>query len=149
MDQRGKFRSFLLTFLKHFLSDQRDKAGAQKRGGGRAVVSLDEFAAEEHALMEPIEYRTAEQVFERRWAQTVMEQAMDRLRREYIDGGKGPLFDLLKELQPGEHGALTYTQLGAPLGLTGQAVKSAIHRLRRRHREILRKACTGRLHGVL
>jgi RNA polymerase sigma-70 factor (ECF subfamily) len=137
--QEGRFRSFLLTFLKHFLSDQRDKADAQKRGGGKALLSLDQMAEEERSGMEPPGQWTAEQVFERRWAQALMEQAVERLRREYVANGKEPLFELLKDVQPGERGTLTYADIGVRLGLTEQAVKNAIHRLRRRHREILRE----------
>ena len=80
--RRGKFRSFLLTFLKHFLSDERDRAGAQKRGGGQAILSLDELQAEESHGFEPSGSLTADQVFERRWAQTMMERAVTRLRQE-------------------------------------------------------------------
>lgn len=136
---RGKFRSFLLTFLKHFLSDERDRAGAQKRGGGLTFLSLDELQAEESNLLQPSESLTADQVFERRWAQTMMEQAVARLQQEYIEEGKGELFHRLKDLQPGERGAQNYVDLGAALGLSEGAVKSAVHRLRLRYRDILRR----------
>jgi RNA polymerase sigma factor (sigma-70 family) len=136
--QRGKFRSFLLTFLKHFLSDERDRAGAQKRGGGQTVLSLDELQTEESHAFEPSESLTADQVFERRWAQTLMERTVARLRQEYIDEGKGELFQQLKDLQPGERGRRSYVEIGAPFGLSEAAVKSAVHRLRARHRDVLR-----------
>lgn len=138
-DRRGKFRSFLLTFLKHFLSDERDRANAQKRGGGHALVSLQQLAEEERALAEPTDGITAEQVFERRWAQALLDQAIGRLRQEYVAGGKEPLFDRLKDLQPGEHGDFSYAELGAQLGMSEQAMKNAVHRFRRRHRELLRE----------
>jgi RNA polymerase sigma-70 factor (ECF subfamily) len=137
--QRGKFRSFLLTFLKHFLSDQRDRANAQKRGGGQALISLDEMADEERHAFARSDSLTADQVFERRWAQTLMERSVGRLRQEYVDAGKGNLFDQLKDLEPGERGARSYVEIGARFGLSEAGVKSAVHRLRLRHRDLLRR----------
>jgi RNA polymerase sigma-70 factor (ECF subfamily) len=138
-DQDGKFRSFLLTFLKHFLSDERDRAGAQKRGGGKTIVSLDDSSAEACYLTEAADPMSPDQLFERRWAQTLLEQALHRLRQEYVDGGKLALFEQLKDLQPGEHGTLSYVELGEQLGMSEAAIKSAAHRLRRRHCELLRE----------
>src|SRR6185436_18158428 len=106
-DQRGKFRSFLLTFLKHFLSDERDKAATQKRGGEKTFISLDDSSIDERSFSGPNE-RSPEQEFERRWAETVLEQAVKRLREEYTALKKGALFDRLKDFQPGKHGALSY-----------------------------------------
>ena len=137
-DQRGKFRSFLLTFLKHFLSDERDKARAQKRGGGKTWVSLDDTSAEERGLDARANGLSPDQIFERRWAETVMEWALRRLREEYEAGGKAGLFEQLKEIQPGEHGEASYAEIGARLGLAEGTIASAVHRLRQRHREILR-----------
>ncbi len=137
--QEGKFRSFLLTFLKHFLSDERDKAGAQKRGGGKIFVSLDETSAEERYLNAPVNGLSPDQIFDRRWAQTVMERALSRLREEYVVGGKAELFEQLKDVQPGEHGESSYAEIGARLGLARGTIASAVHRLRKRHREILRE----------
>jgi RNA polymerase sigma-70 factor (ECF subfamily) len=135
----GKFRSFLLTFVKRFLSDERDKAGAQKRGGDKTFVSLDETSAEESYLSEAVSGLTPDQSFERRWAQTVMDQALGRLRAEYVASGKGALFEQLKDIQPGEHGESSYAEIGVRLGLAEGTIKSAVHRLRRRHRELLRE----------
>ena len=137
-DQRGKFRSFLLTFVKHFLSDQRDKAAAQKRGGGQTLFSLHDTAGEDLFQVETATQSTPEQLFERNWAQTVLQQALDRLAHEYTGSGKAVLYDSLKDIQPGEHGPLSYAEIGVRLGMSETAVKSAVHRLRRRHREILR-----------
>jgi len=137
--QEGKFRSFLLTFVKHFLADERDKAGARKRGGGKVFISLDETSAEERHLNVPVNGLSPDQIFERRWAETVMERAVSRLREEYAAGGKAALFEQLKDIQPGEHGESSYATIGVRLGLAEGAVKSAVHRLRRRHREILRE----------
>src|SRR5215475_3797716 len=116
-DQRGKFRSFLLTLLKHFLSDERAKAGAQKRGGGRAFVSLnDTSAVEADYQIEATHDGNPEELYERQWAKRVLEQALERLRQEYASDGKAALFEQLKDLQPGEHGANSYAEMGAQLG---------------------------------
>ena len=137
--QEGKFRSFLLTFLKHFLSDERDKAGAQKRGGGKTFVSLDETSAEERYLNAAVNGLSPDEIFDLRCAQMVMERALTRLREEYVAGGKAALFEQLKDIQLGEHGEASYAEIGAPLGLAGGTIASAVHRLRKRHREILRE----------
>lgn len=136
--QRGKFRSFLLTFLKHFLSDQRQRAGAQKRGGRHAFISIEEMLAEEALASAPTAPLTADEAFEQRWAQNLVERGVCRLRAEYVRAGKGALFDALKDVEPGERGASSYAQIGERLGMTEGAVKSAMHRMRLRHREILR-----------
>jgi len=136
--QRGKFRSFLLTFVKHFLSAQRTKSRALKRGGDRVFLSLDGCSAEEHRLVEAMQDLNAEQVFDRRWAQAVLENSLHRLREEYERKGKGALFEALKDIEPGERGELTYAELGTRLRMTEEAIKTAVRRLRRRHGEILR-----------
>src|SRR5262245_17980571 len=106
--QDGKFRSFLLTFLKNFLSDERDRATALKRGGGLLFVPLDAFEAEERAAFEPVDALTAEQIYEKRWTQAVLNAAYARVQEEYSLRGKGPLLDAIKDLQPGEHGEQSY-----------------------------------------
>jgi RNA polymerase sigma-70 factor (ECF subfamily) len=136
--QRGKFRSFLLAFVKHFLSEQREKAGAQKRGGGKALLSLDAGEGEEGYLAEPVDELTPEQIFERRWVQTLLQRAFDRLSAEYSTVDQSALFEALKDFQPRQPGSLTFAQIGARLGMTEAAVKSAMQRMRQRHREILR-----------
>ena len=137
--QRGKFRSFLLTFLKHFLSEQRGKGKAQKRGGGKVIVSLDELTDQSPFLHELADHRSPDQIFELRWAQTMCQLVLDRLREEYVVAGKADLFDVLKDLQPREIGSPTYLHIGKRFGMTEAAVKSAVQRMRRRHREILRQ----------
>jgi RNA polymerase sigma-70 factor (ECF subfamily) len=136
--QQGRFRSFLLTFLKHFLSEQRGKARAQKRGGRKVFVSLDAVTAEGGHRNEPVEELNPEELFERRRAQTIMQRALDKLGEEYVNAGKAALFEQLKDFQPREPGSLTYAQIGVRFGMTEAAVKSAVQRMRRRHREILR-----------
>jgi RNA polymerase sigma factor (sigma-70 family) len=138
--QQGKFRSFLLAYLKHFLSEQRRNAGAQKRGGGCVFISLNEPVGENGYLLEPVDELTPDQVFERRWAQAVLQTALSRLREEYAARDQVTLFDLLQDYQPHEPGGRSYAQLGEALAMTESAVKSAVQRMRQRHRELLREA---------
>jgi RNA polymerase sigma-70 factor (ECF subfamily) len=100
--ERGRFRSFLLGMLKNFLSDDRKRAHAQKRGGGRAPISLDAASAEERYDLEPATDLTPDLIFDRRWAWTVIEQTVARLRDEYVAAGRAELFDALRQFQPGE-----------------------------------------------
>ena len=137
--QEGKFRSFLLAYLKNFLSEQRRRAGAQKRGGDCVFVSLDVPAGEDGYLLEPVDDLTPDQVFERRWAQAILQTALDRLREEFVGRGQTALFERLQDYQPREAGGQSYAQLGDDLGLTEAAVKSAVQRMRQRHRELLRE----------
>jgi RNA polymerase sigma-70 factor (ECF subfamily) len=137
--ERGKFRSFLLCRLKHFLSDERKKASAQKRGGGQALISLDAQSAEERYGLEPLTELTPEVIFDRRWALTVMEQTVARLRAEYVAADRTELFEELRHFQAGEETSRSYAEVAARLGLSESAVKSAIYRLRQRHRDLLRQ----------
>lgn len=137
-DRRGKFRSFLLTFLKNFLADERDRTAALKRGGDKTFISLEAFTEEDGQTLASFATLAPDQAFERRWAETVLAGALQRLREEYVAAGKESLFERLKDLQPGEHGDDTYAEVGRQLGLSESAIKSAVHRLRRRHREMLR-----------
>jgi RNA polymerase sigma-70 factor (ECF subfamily) len=137
--QRGKFRSFLLTLLKHFLAEQRNRARAQKRGGGQAVLSLDQLREEGAHGLEPADHFTPDQAFDRRWAEIVLQQALNRLEQEYAQAGNAALFAHLKDFQPHAPGGLSHAELGARLGKSEAAIKSAALRLRRRHREILRE----------
>ena len=136
---RGKFRSFLLAMLKHFLSDERKKGRAQKRGGGKEIISLDAQLAEDRYRMEPATNVTPETFFDRRWASTVMEQTVARLRAEYVAADRDALFEELKHFQPGEEAGPSYAEVARRLGLTESAVKSAIYRLRQRHCILLRE----------
>jgi DNA-directed RNA polymerase specialized sigma24 family protein len=137
-DQRGKFRSFLLTFLKHFLSHERDRVNALKRGGGQTWISLDACEAEERDALGPVDGLSAEQIYDLRWARAVMDAAVRRLLGEYAKRGKAELFEQLKNLQPGEHADRSYSEIGAALGLSEQAMKNAVHTFRRRYGELLR-----------
>jgi RNA polymerase sigma-70 factor (ECF subfamily) len=135
---RGKFRSFLLTAFKHFLSKARDRANARKRGGGRRVFSFDFQAGETRYHLEPADQGTPDTIYQRRWALTLLEQALARLRSEFTDSGKRPLFETLKATLTGDGSSAPYAQIGETLGITEQAVKVAVHRMRQRYKELLR-----------
>jgi RNA polymerase sigma factor (sigma-70 family) len=137
--ERGKFRSFLLVRLKHFLLNERKKAQAQKRGGGRLVLSLEVDLAEGDAREPSASGSTPEQAFDRRWALTVLDRSVARLRQEYMDADRGELFEALKRFPASEKGESSYPEAAARLGLTESAIKSAAHRLRQRHRQLLRE----------
>jgi RNA polymerase sigma factor (sigma-70 family) len=137
--EKGKFRSFLLASLKHFLADEWDKARAQKRGGGRTLVSLDHSTAEDRYRLEPVDAMDADRIFERRWALTLLEQARAQLKTEYLESGKASLYERLKAFESGSGDGPSYAELGAELGLTESGVKSAVFRLRQRYRELVRQ----------
>ncbi len=136
--QRGRFRSFLLTSISRFLANEWDKARTLKRGGGR-VISMPFDAAEARCRWEPADNVTPEQSFEWRWALTLLDQVMDRLRAEYTRQGKAELFGQLKPCLLGERAAQPYASLASQLGMTEGSVKVAVHRLRQRYRQLLRE----------
>jgi RNA polymerase sigma-70 factor (ECF subfamily) len=133
---KGKFRSFLLASLQHFVTDEWDKSQAAKRGAGM-VLSLDGMDAEARYAIEPVDGTTPERVFERRWARAVVDQALARLREDYRGRGLGDVFAALEHVLAGERGA-AYGGVARRLGMTEAAVKVAAHRLRRRYRALLR-----------
>lgn len=135
---RGKFRSFLLVSLNHFLAKEWRRAGARKRGDGRVTLSLDLAAGESRYTLEPVHELTAEKIFERRWALTLLEQTLEKLRDEFARGGKLELFERLKPYLGGNESAVPYLEIAGALGKTEGAIKVAVHRLRRRCRELLR-----------
>ncbi len=137
--ERGRFRTFLLAALTHFLADEWDKARRLKRGGGREVISFDAASAEERYRLEPIDQLDAAKLYERRWVTTVFDQVLARLEKEFRDSGKGGLFDQLKGSLLAEEPALSYAAVGAQLSLTESAVKQAVHRMRRRYGELFRE----------
>jgi DNA-directed RNA polymerase specialized sigma24 family protein len=135
---KGRFRSFLLAAFKHFLSNERDKARAQKRGGGQFLIPIDVQNTETHYGFEPVEQMTAEKIFERRWAMVLLEQTAARLREEYERDGKIKLFEQIKVTLTEPRGAIAYADLGRALNMSEGAVKIAVHRLRLRYRAVLR-----------
>jgi RNA polymerase sigma-70 factor (ECF subfamily) len=136
---KGKFRSFLLTACKHYLGHERGKARAQKRGGGRTILSLNFADAETRYGIEPAHTLTPEKLFDRRWALAMLDQVLTRLRDEYAGKGKGPLFDRLRIFLLGERDVLPHRQVAEELQMTEGAVKVAVHRLRGRFRELVRE----------
>ena len=136
---KGKFRTFLLTSLKNFLSDQHSKDAALKRGGGVAPISLDAEEAEGRYRLEPADDSTPERIFERQWALAVIEQSMARLRERYAASGKESHFDEMKIFLTGEKRPVPYAEVAERLGISPLAVKVAVHRLRTRFRDALRE----------
>ena len=136
--QRGRFRSFLLTAFKHFLTKEQERANAQKRGGGRKLLPLDFQSGERRYQREPSHEATAEALYERSWALTLLQQALARLREEQIAAGKERLFECLKGTLTGEDAPRPYAELAAELGMSAQAIKVTVHRLRRRYGELVR-----------
>jgi RNA polymerase sigma factor (sigma-70 family) len=136
--QRSKFRTFLITFLKHFLSDERDRAKAKKRGGGKTIISIDAYEAEERELVLPSNGLSPDEIFEQRWARSLLQAAIRRLEADYAARGQQALFDHLKDLQPGKHGEKSYAQIGASLGKTDQAMRNAVLQFRKRYAAVMR-----------
>ena len=124
----GKFRTFLLASMKHFLANEWDKSQTQKRGGGAQVISFDDAMAKERYGLEPVEHSTPETLFERRWAETVVSVVLDRLATETEENR----FKVLKGFLQDDKGAVSFAEAAAQLGTTVAAVTSAIHRLRAR-----------------
>ena len=137
--QRGKFRSFLLASLNHFLANQWRDAHTQKRGGSVHKLSLDFQAGESRYGLEPAHEMTPERVYQRRWAMTLLEGAIERLCSEYERSGKLELFVHLKAHLGGDSLASTYQEIAKQLEMSEGAVKVAAHRLRKRCRELLRE----------
>ena len=136
--ERGRFRTFLLTAMSRFMADEWDKVRAQKRGGGVGHVPLQLDDAETRYGCEPADHRTPEEYFERRWALTLLDTVLQRLRAEYESEGKGGLFAALSETLAGSRESQPYAELAAQLSLSEGAVKVAVHRLRKRYRHLLR-----------
>ena len=136
--ERGRFRAFLLASCKNFLANEHDRAAAQKRGGGRAPASLSVEGAEERYHREPSHDLTPERAFERRWALTLLDRTLGRLREEFTARGKGGVFDGLRHYLVGDRGP-PQGRAAADLGMSVGALKVAVHRMRQRYRELLRE----------
>ncbi len=136
---KGRFRSFLLAALKHFLLDEAKKQRAEKRGGGRGVLSLNEQAAQERFEQEAAADLTPEQAFDRNWALAIMDQAMARLRGEMRAGVKEAQSERLLVFLSSAPSEQDYARLGAELRISRGAVAARVHRLRQRYRELVRE----------
>jgi len=135
--ERGRFRAFLLTAVSRFVSKHHERAAAQKRGGGRRNLPLDFDDGETRYQLEPSHDWTAERIFARRWAMTLLDRTIAALRKEHEVAGKLPLFDAIKVFLTGESGAPPLRQIAEGLGMTEGAVKVSVHRLRQKYREAL------------
>lgn len=136
---KGRFRSFLLAAMKHFMSKERDKRRAQKRGGGKTIIALDGLDAEARYALEPADRMTPERLFDRRWALAVLDHVLGRLRREYQRAGKARVYDALEGCLTSDSRAIGYATIAHRLGMGEGAARVAAHRLRKRYRDLLRQ----------
>jgi len=141
--ERGKFRSFLLASLTNFLSNEWDRSQAQKRGGGMTTLSLDFGAGEARYHHEPCHDITPEALFERRWAIAVLDRVLAHLREEHSHKGQAAQFDRLQVFLTGDQDHGSYDEVARSLKLSEGAVRTAVHRLRRRYGELVRQELEG------
>jgi len=137
--EKGRLRSYLLGALKYFLADEQRRSMAIKRGKGQRLIPIEEMRADERIEMEPADPVTAEMIYERRWALTVLEQVLDRLKNEYRTAGNAALFDSLKQLLPDEPGSPSQAEIATQLGMTENAIRQAFYRFRQRYQSLLRE----------
>jgi RNA polymerase sigma factor (sigma-70 family) len=137
--EKGRLRSYLLTSLKHFLTNERSRAMAVKRGEGQRLIPLEAFREHERAGFEPTDSERADLIYERNWALTVLDQVLDRLGDEYRAAGKMALFDQLQKSLTDEPDRPSQADTAHEFGMTENAVKQACHRLRQRYRQLLRE----------
>lgn len=136
---KGRFRSFLLASLRHYMLDEHKRATRVKRGGGREILSLDTEYAEERLAFDESEQESPEAVFDRQWALTVTQTALETLENDYQRSGKAAVFDALRPLLRGDADALSYEGAARSLGLTENAFRVSLSRLRQRYRTGLRE----------
>jgi RNA polymerase sigma-70 factor (ECF subfamily) len=137
--ERGRFRSYLLACMKHYLANEWDRARAQKRGGGKSPVSIDAMVAEERYGLEPGHDLTAEKLFDRRWALTLLDRVLADLRHDLSSKGKRHVFEKLKPFITNDGDADERRAAADSLKMSEGAFNVALHRLRKRYRELLRK----------
>ena len=137
--RRGRFRAFLLTVLKNFLANERQKSQAKKRGGNQTILSLDFPAAETRFAAQPATNVTAEQLFDREWTISLLDDVVAALRDEYAEKGNQQVFEKLKGTISAGKEQLPYAQAARELGMSENAAQVAAHRLRKRYRELLRQ----------
>lgn len=137
--QRGKFRTFLLSSLQNFLGHEYERARAQKRGGGQELIRLDAEEADARYRLEPIASGTPETIFEKRWAQALMEQTVAGLRADFVRRGKGRLFEGLSSFLTSDLREISYQMAAEQMGLPLSAIKTTVHRMRRDYGAKLRE----------
>jgi len=138
--ERGKFRTFLLGAIKHFLANERRRQGARKRGGCQSTISLDFDCGENrYRQIEPADNSTPERLYEKRWALALLDLVFQRLREEFQAAGKLPVFDRLKPFLVMRPKEMPYRAVAEELAMTEGAVKVAVHRMRRRYRDLLKE----------
>jgi RNA polymerase sigma-70 factor (ECF subfamily) len=137
--EKGRLRSYLLVSLKHFLADERERAMAVKRGKGQPLIPLEDLRNRAEAGVEPCDPLTAERIYERRWAITLLEHVFRQLCDEYREADKASLFDCLKQLLPDEPGTPSHAEIAAKMGMTENAVNQAFYRFRQRYQFLLRE----------
>jgi RNA polymerase sigma-70 factor (ECF subfamily) len=135
---RGRFRSFLLTSLKHFAANEHERVTAEKRGGGMPMMSLEFENAEGRFQLEPSSDETPESIFDRRWAVALLDRVMARLDAEMTASGRQVQFARLKTYLTGDAPEMSYAEVAAGLGASEGSIKVAVHRLRRRLRDLVR-----------
>jgi DNA-directed RNA polymerase specialized sigma24 family protein len=136
--RKGRFRSFLLAALDHFLANEWRNARTQRRGGGIALISINDETAESRYLNEPSTNLSPERIFDQRWALALLERVLGRLRNEFADAGKAQLFESLKVFLTGDKRPVPYTVLASETGSKEAALKMAVSRMRQRYGELLR-----------
>jgi RNA polymerase sigma factor (sigma-70 family) len=145
--EKGRFRTFLRVALKRFLANEWDRARRQKRGGGHTPLSLDTEMGEERYRAEGSDGLPPDRLYERRWAMTLLEQTLARLRAEHAAVGKTVEFERLKGVLMADRGAIEYGALAEALDLSEGAARVAVHRLRKRFRELFRAAVADTVSG--
>jgi DNA-directed RNA polymerase specialized sigma24 family protein len=135
---RGRFRTFLLAAMNHYLANEWNRAHTRKRGGGTVRFSLDALDAETRYRIEPADTAEPERSYDRRWAQAVLASVLRQLRREFDDNGRGQRFDDLKGHLPGGSDALAYHELARRMGVSETGARSVVHRLRKRFAALMR-----------
>jgi DNA-directed RNA polymerase specialized sigma24 family protein len=137
--ERGRLRSFLLASLKHFMANERRDAATIKRGGGRTLIPFDEIASEDFSEFDRSDMLSADLLYDRRWAFTVLDRVFARLREESQKSANAPLFEKLNTLLSDEPDRPSQAEIARKFGMTENAVKQAFHRLRQRYRQLLRE----------
>jgi DNA-directed RNA polymerase specialized sigma24 family protein len=137
--ERGRFRSFLLTVFKRFLTKELERGRALKRGGGRPPLSIDVATGEQRYGLEPRDEWTAEKLFERGWALTLLDSVVTRLGREFEERNRSALFEACRPCLMGSEAGPVYSTIAAELGMSETAGRVAVHRMRQRYRELLRE----------